>query len=116
METSFVNQLLELSPPVALWFALNFLLMFAKKCPCVPNWMIPWLSFIAGGIVYPMISDPNSVSFAVRYPVAAQSLTGLLIGGAAVGSHQLFKQTIKRFGFSTGDTEQFIKEDACQNP
>jgi hypothetical protein len=46
----------------------------------------------------------------VRCPVCAQVVTGILIGGAAVGGHQAFKQIINRIGLSTGDTETVTKE------
>lgn len=106
-----LNQLIDVAPPLALWMVLNFVMMFAKRSPFIPNWSIPWLSFGLGGLAYPLLTDPDKVAFAVRCPICAQVLTGLLIGGAAVGGHQLFKQTIKRFGFSTGDTEVIPNPD-----
>jgi hypothetical protein len=105
-----LNQLIDLAPPVGLWCALNFILMGAKRIPGVATWMIPFLSFALGGILYPLLSDPGKVSFAVRCPVCAQVVTGILIGGAAVGGHQAFKQIINRIGLSTGDTETITKE------
>lgn len=95
---------LDAAPPVALLIALNFVLMAIKKVPFIPNWSIPFIAFAIGGIAYPLLSDPAKVSFAVRCPVCAQVITGLLIGGAAVGSHQMFKQFLNRLGLSSGDT------------
>lgn len=94
------SQLKDLSPPVLIWAALNFLMFAAKRVPAIPNWSIPFISFALGGIAYPLLSDPGKVSFAVRCPICAQVLTGLLVGGAAVGTHQAFKKFIERFGVS----------------
>lgn len=100
-----LTQLWDAAPPVGLMFALNFVLMFVKRIPHVPSWSLPLIAFVLGGIFYPLISDPAKVSFSVRCPICAQILTGLLIGGASVGTHQTFKQFLGRFGWAADDQE-----------
>lgn len=104
-----MNELIEsitsISPTVGLWLVINIVLIYLKRAPSIPNWTLPFLASIIGGTVYPLISDPGKISFTVRYPILIQVIQGIIIGFAATGLHQAFKQWMNRFGISTGDTE-----------
>lgn len=103
--TSFdIKVLLDLSPPVALMFSLNLIFLFLKRSPRIPNDIIPWISPLLGMFVYPWITEPGKVAFAVRSPLAAQMVTGFLVGLAAVGANQWFKTFYKKVGLFSGDT------------
>lgn len=106
-----LTQLKDLSPPIVLWVVLNIVAIILKRVPQFPDWLIPVTSVVLGGIIYPLVTDPGKVSFAVRCPVCAQVLTGMMAGGIAVASHAQFKQFMQRFGLSTGDTEIITPED-----
>lgn len=95
--------LVDLKPELGLWVSLNIFFAIAKRTPVMPGWIIPWISFLLGGIVYPLVYSASVGS--VPKPLASQVIIGLMIGGAAVGGHQLFKRTTERLGFTFGETE-----------
>lgn len=104
------EQLYKLSPPVSMALAINFVMLGVRRIPNFPTWTAPFIAMAIGGIFYPLLADPGNVLFAVRSPLAAQFITGVSAGGLAVAFHQQFKQILKRFGVSTGDTEMFTKD------
>ena len=110
-EFNFVDELLQVSPPIGLVLAINVFLMLLKKIPSVPHWSLPIIAVVIGAFCYPLLTDPAKVSFAVKSPLLAQTITGILIGYAAVGAHQKFRQLVKRFGMHTGDTDQWSKHE-----
>lgn len=111
--SALVNQLLDLSPPVAFLLALNSLLFVLRKTPQVPNWSLQWVALLVGTLLYPQLTDPAKVSFAVASPVVAQHVTGFLIGFAAIGTNKWFRDRLKQFGFSSnGDTTFTTKPPA----
>ena len=81
-----INDLLQLSPPIALALALNLVGMALKKSP-VANWLIPWALIALGAIVFPWISDYSKINFQCRNPMVLNSIYGATIGGLAVGLH-----------------------------
>lgn len=116
--SALMNQLLELSPPVAFLLALNALLFVLRKTPQVPNWSLQWVALAVGTFVYPMITDPAKVSFAVQNPKVAQAITGFLIGFAAIGTNKWFRDRLEQLGFkaATSDTTFTVKPPATLPP
>jgi hypothetical protein len=110
------DQLKQLSPPVLIIIAINVLMFGAKRIQVIPDWIIPALAMVLGGVIYPLISNPGDVPYTVRCPLCLQVLFGLIIGFAAVGCHQQVKQLFKRFGISTGDTEVITKDSVTPIP
>ena len=104
------SQFYELKPPIVLWLVLHFVAFSLKRIPTFPDWLIPITLMTMGAVTYPLVTDPGQVSFAVRCPLCAQVFTGAMAGGIAVATHTQFKQLVKRFGWSTGDTD-FIKKE-----
>lgn len=96
-----------LGPIPALWFLLGFINMFAKKTPFFPNWFIPWFSSIIGAMLFPFMSDKGI--FRIPYPIIGQVVVGALLGFASVGTYEGFKNTVRRFGFQTGETEFVVR-------
>ena len=101
-----LQQLLELSPLLLIWFGINLLMWVAKRIPQVPNWSIPLIALVIGAVALPLFTDPGKVLFSVRCPVCLQVFQGACVGLASVGTHQLFRQIVGRFGISLGDTNE----------
>lgn len=100
-----ITKLLELSEPMAVMIAINIVLALLKRVPQVKNWTLPMIAVVLGGVTYPLIADPAKVSFGAHNPTAALVITGVIIGYAAVGFHQKFKQIATRLGMMTDDHE-----------
>ena len=92
-----INELLELSPPVALALVLIGIGVCLKRAPKCPNWLIPICLCVIGATVFPFISDAAKVNFNVRNPQVFNVLIGALIGLASTGIHSQFKSVIDRF-------------------
>ena len=93
-----LNELLQLSPPVALLIAINMLGYALKRSP-VRSDLIPFIALTAGAVAYPFVARDN--------PVAANSLgmnviIGFCIGGASVGLHQGVRSILN---MRTGNTK-----------
>jgi hypothetical protein len=101
---SFIEEILELSPPVALTVALNLVGVFLKKSP-INDWLIPFILMVLGAVVYPFICETAKVSYQVTYPVILNAIYGLCIGGLAVGIHASWKSFLH--AKSGGDTRLF---------
>lgn len=108
-----LESILDLSPPFLLALAINFLLLFGKRAPFVPDWTLPLLAMAAGGLVYPLISDAAKVSYQCRHPDAFNAVMGVAIGGMAVAFHQTFRQIIGlgRQVAKEGDTACLFRKD-----
>lgn len=104
-----IDQILTLSPPVALALAINIFVLFVRKIPGVPAWCLPFIALIVGGFAYPQIADVSKVSFNVKNPALFNVIIGVCIGGMSVCFNQMFKQFVERFGGKTGDTAQWPK-------
>ena len=90
-----LDQITQLSPPVALAAALWFLGAFLKRSP-VPDWLIPFLLPLVGAIAFPFIADTSEVNFNVRSPAMFHAILGFCIGGAAVAMNEAGKQFLNR--------------------
>ncbi len=108
------ESILKLSPPLVLAIVINFLLLFCKRIPYVPNWSLPLIATILGAIAYPQIADVANVSYSVKNPDAFNVIMGCCIGGSAVAIHQTFKQILSRFFGYKSDTEILVKSSDTQ--
>lgn len=84
-----LNTLGQLSPPVLLMLFLNLVGYGLSKAPVLDNKWIPLILPILGGIVYPFI---GTIEASQRHPTVHLAIIGCIIGGAAVGTNQLFRQ------------------------
>lgn len=91
-----VNEILEMSPPVALAVGLVLLGWCLKRSP-FPSWAIPLGLCVVGAVIFPFIADAGKVSFQVRNPVVFHGLIGGIIGLASTGLHAQFQHIIERF-------------------
>lgn len=90
-----LDQITQLSPPVALAAALWVLGVGLKRSP-VPDWLIPFLLPIAGAIAFPFIADTSEVNFNVKSPAMFHAVIGFCIGGASVAMNEAAKQFTNR--------------------
>lgn len=90
-----IDQITQLSPPVALAAALWVLGVGLKRSP-VPDWLIPFLLPIAGAIAFPFIADTSEVNFNVKSPAMFHAVIGFCIGGASVAMNEAAKQFTNR--------------------
>ncbi len=90
-----MENLTELSPPLALAFALNVIGYLLKQSP-IPNWLIPLILLTLGGAAYPFIAEAGKISYHVNNPMVFNVIIGLCIGGASTGLHQVFRQFMDR--------------------
>lgn len=84
-----LNTLSQLSPPVLLMLFLNLVGFGLNKTDYISNKWIPLILFSLGGILYPMI---GIVEASQRHPVIHLAIIGCIIGAAAVGTNQLYRQ------------------------
>lgn len=91
-----IDQLLELSPPVALLGVLMLLGFYLKRSP-FPSWAIPITLGVLGGGSYPFIADLSKVSFQVANPTVLNVIIGVLIGLAGPGIQSQFQNILERF-------------------
>lgn len=82
--TSLVNQLLEVSPPVGLALVLAIVCALVVSLTKVNKLIVDLVAVVGAAALYPQVADPGKVGFSVHNPVAAQIITGALIGCAAV--------------------------------
>lgn len=108
-----INQLLDLSPPLGLILGLNFLMAILKYSfkDTFPKRLIPALCFLLGGLIFPLIAEQKNVPYNMVSPLASKIIMGFVLGGCAVGGHQLFVNLLKnKFGIvMPGDTD-FIEK------
>lgn len=103
-----IDQLTTQSPKAALAFALCFIGFFLKKSP-LPNWVIPILLMVSGGVAYPFIAAAQNIDYTSAL-ITTNVIIGITLGGASVGLHQLLKNMFPVLFPSNGDT-QIIKND-----
>lgn len=89
LESLDLNTLSQLSPPVLLMLFLNLIGFALNKSPFIDNKYIPLLLPITGGILYPFI---GTIEATQRHPSVHLAIIGCIIGGAAVGTNQLYRQ------------------------
>lgn len=89
LESLDLNTLSQLSPPVLLMLFLNLVGFGLTKTPVIDNKWIPILLFLLGGFLYPFI---GIVEASQRHPTVHLAIIGSIIGGAAVGTNQVFRQ------------------------
>lgn len=87
--TDIFNQIFSSKPEILLVIGIIALGYGLKAIPQFPNQLIPLVNLLIGGSVYPLISSPGSVDYAMRYPIVRQVLCGLIIGCAAHYVHAL---------------------------
>lgn len=112
MET--MNELLQLSPPIALALLLNLVGIALKKSP-IANWLIPPALILLGASVFPFISDYSKLSFECRNPMMLNAIYGGTIGGLAVGLHSTISGFLTSKN-SLGGTKFLEKKNAPQTP
>lgn len=100
---SIVNEIINMSPPLALIALLNLIGFSLKKSP-IKDGYIPLVLIVIGGAVYPYISDIGQITFKVRNPFVLQAIYGALFGGASVGINQVWKQFMGGEKKSSEDT------------
>lgn len=88
--TDIFNQILSSKPEILLTLFIIALGYTLKSIAVFPNRFIPLMNLLIGGIVYPLISSPGNVDYAMRYPIVRQVICGLIIGCAAHYIHALF--------------------------
>lgn len=110
-----LDQLLEMSPPVALLVALILLGFYLKRSP-YPSWAIPLTNGVLGAVAYPFIADMSKVSFQVSNPAVFNALLGLLIGLASSGLQSQFKGILDRFLPVNGESKERENEKANTTP
>ena len=83
MENDFLNGV-EVVPEAQLIIPVLLILGFAlKKIPGFPNWAIVWAVLVLGAIGGVAVLGLNAEGF----------INGIIAGGIAVTSHQLYAQT-----------------------
>lgn len=89
-----VTDIESLAPPVLLVLLCNLIGWIANSFPGFNNKYIPVLLFFTGAIIYPFIGtvDANVRNYNVRMVVI-----GACIGGAAVGTNQVFRQFMSKY-------------------
>lgn len=86
-----LNDVMKMSPPVALGAVLFVIGSVLNKSP-IPSWWIPIILSACGGIAFPFLIPASQVGFECPYPEALLVVYGMLIGLAPTGLHQAFKQ------------------------
>lgn len=109
METAF-KELLTLSPPFAFALGLCFLVSFLKKF-VHREWILNAVPLFLGMIIYPLLTDQGKVAFGAHYPIAAQVITGFLVGCVAICGQKPFEKLINKFGLSLEDRLEVERKD-----
>lgn len=93
-----IEQLLKLSPPFLLIVALTYLGRTLKATPHVPDWTVPWILPLAGGILYTYLGPAFPLPWIAQVdsPQVVYGLIGFVCGSTAVGFHQAWKQFVTR--------------------
>ena len=93
MEIPSVTDIETLAPPVLLVLFCNLIGWIASSFPGFNNRYIPVLLFLTGAIVYPFIGTLDATT---RHSNIKMIIIGACIGGAAVGTNQLFRQFMNK--------------------
>jgi len=94
-DLDLVENLTQLSPPMALAVALWFFGYGLKRSP-MPDWLIPFVLPCVGAALFPFIAETASVSYSVKSPALFNAIIGFCIGGAAVTMNEAVKQFANR--------------------
>lgn len=89
-----IDQITQLSPPVALAAALWVLGGVIKRSK-IPDEFIPSILPIVGAILFPFIADTSELNFNVKSPAIFHAIIGFFIGGSPVVIDQAIKQLSK---------------------
>lgn len=90
-----VTDIETLAPPVLLVLFCNFIGWIAGTIPSFNNKYIPVLMFVVGATVYPFIGTVDAVT--IRHSNVKMIVIGACIGGAAVGTNQIFRQFMSKY-------------------
>lgn len=103
-----IEQLLKLSPPLLLIAALTCLGKTLKGTPKVPDWAVPWILPLVGGIIYTYLGPAFPLPWIaqVECPKVVYGLIGFVCGSTAVGFHQAWKQFVNRDAAETKADEK----------
>ena len=108
-----VKTILDASPAVVLMVVLNFIGFAVKRIPAIPNWLIPFILPVLGGLAYPYVGEFSPAIKLAKHPAALMVLYGVGIGCAAVGVNQALKQYAGRASSlltgGTGNTDTITK-------
>lgn len=96
--TNLVQQLTDVSPPVAMAIVLAVLYCFAVSQSKISRLVIDLLVVGGAAAIYPQLADPGKVGFAVHNPMAAEVVTGALIGTAAIVFSPLVRKVLVKVG------------------
>ena len=94
MELPNVTDIETLAPPVLLVLFCNFIGWIAGTLPLFNNRYIPLLMFSIGAGVYPFIGTLDATN---RHSNVKMFIIGACIGGAAVGTNQVFRQFFNKY-------------------
>jgi hypothetical protein len=100
--TSLVNQLLDVSPPVAMALVLSCLYAFTIAYTRVNKLVLDLVVVAGASALYPQLADPGKVGFAVHNPVMAEVVTGALIGCAAIIFNPAIRRVLAKLGALNG--------------
>lgn len=87
-----INDLLKMSPPVALASFIMLIGFVLKKTESFPDRWIPVPLLVLGGALWPLIGDWKKIGYDCPHPVAMMIIQGVGIAGIAIGLHQVKKQ------------------------
>lgn len=113
--TELINDLTQLSPPMALAVAL-WVVGNAISRSRIENWLIPFILPLLGALVYPLIADNSKMSYTVHSPMMVNALTGVAIGWTATALDQTIWQWISRTKSPDGKTSFLTKPDENTPP
>ncbi len=96
--TSLVNQLLDVSPPVAMALVLSCLYAFTGTYTKFNKALLDLFVVACAASLYPQLADPGKVGFAVHNPIMAEVVTGALIGCAAIIFNPAIRRVLVKLG------------------
>lgn len=95
------NEIYQIGAPFALAAVLNIVGFALKKSPS-PDWLIPIIIMMLGGVAFPFIADYSKITYECKNPQVLMAIFGVGIGGVSVGLHQGMKQFLGRNGNGNG--------------
>lgn len=106
-----IENLTQLSPPVALAVALYFVGAAIKKSPW-SDWLIPFALPLLGAVLYPFIAETANVSYSVKNPTAFNAIIGVSIGGMSIALENMIYQWLNRGTTAAGGTPLLKKSES----
>jgi hypothetical protein len=100
-----LNEIVQLSPPIALALGLNIVGAAIKKIGRLDS-AIPLVLISLGAVIYPFISEMGKVDYECRNPMVLLGIYGALIGSASVGLNQMFRQFLATKDSGSTDTNK----------